>query len=73
VSKPRPENRSPIAPLAKRVAGDATAARAVDAWAEDMALEVPASRLTQGQRNAVWREIKARHPERRAFLEDPQF
>jgi hypothetical protein len=37
-----------------------------------MALEIPASRLTQGQRNAVWREIKAHHPDRRAFLEDPQ-
>lgn len=70
--EPRPTNRSQGAPLAKRRVDDAAAARALDAWDQDMAVEIPASRLTQGQRNAVWREIKAHHPDRRAFLEDPQ-
>ncbi len=69
----RPQRRhSASAPLAQIADGDTASARAVDAWASDMALEIPASRLTQGQRNAVWREIKAHHPDRRAFLEDPQ-
>lgn len=70
MSKP-PRRHTASTPLAQIVDGDAAAARAVDDWAADMAVEVPASQLTQGQRNAVWREIKANHPERRAFLEDP--
>lgn len=67
-----PRRHSASAPLAHIAGGDTAAARERDAWAADMALEIPASRLTQGQRNAVWREIKAHHPDRRAFLEDPQ-
>lgn len=61
---------SAIAPMAPRQPLDAAAAE-VDAWAADMRREIPADKLTTGQKNAVWREIKARHPERRAFLEDP--
>lgn len=34
--------------------------------------QVPASALNQADKNAVWREIKANHPDRVAFFEDPQ-
>lgn len=67
----RGEYGGPSAPLAPRLPVDHAAAAEVDAWDADMAREIPASRLTTAQKNAVWREIKASHPERRAFLEDP--
>lgn len=59
------------APLAPRQEPDQAAIAADAAWDASMAREIPASKLSAGQKNAVWRHIKAEHPERRAFLEDP--
>lgn len=59
-----------LSPMAPRPPVDATAERADDAWAASMAREIPASRLSPGQKNQVWREIKASDPQRQAFLQD---
>ena len=32
---------------------------------------IPASRLTQADRNAIWRQLKRTSPEQVAFFEDP--
>lgn len=40
-------------------------------WLRDMASEVPASDLTPPQKQALWAHLKRAHPERVAFLNDP--
>lgn len=61
----------PSAPLAPHVAPDPAAQAEARAWEAELLEQVPASSLTQPQRNAVWRHVKAHHPERVAFLNDP--
>lgn len=68
-----PRDTPPSAPLAPRQPPpDPAALRELAEWDAALAREVPASRLTQAQRNAVWRHVKANAPERVAFLNDPQ-
>lgn len=67
-----PNNRCSRMALLKAPPRDIVAEREAAQWAEDEANQVPASRLSQAEKNRVWRHIKDHHPERAAFLNDPE-
>jgi len=67
-----PNNRCIGSALVPQQERDPVAEREYQAWSEEEALQVPASSLTQAEKNQVWRHIKAHHPERVAFLNDPE-
>lgn len=46
--------------------------RAVNEWSRGLDRAIEASALSQSDRNAVWRHIKADCPQERTFLEHPE-
>lgn len=67
----RSNNRCLTAPMAPRQAGPALDAGDLQFLAT-ADRQVSAAHLSQADKNAVWREIKAHHPDRVAFFNDPQ-
>lgn len=57
--------------LAELAVAEAGQRQQVDAWAARMDCAVAATRLSQQDKNRVWRHIKANCPEQHAFLQDP--
>lgn len=60
------------APMARVPVRDLAAEAALDAWGQRVLREVSATQLTQAQRNAVWRHVKAQCPARVRFLQHPE-
>lgn len=57
--------------LAEIAATEQRRRQKVDAWSARLDSAVNATRLSQQDKNLVWRHIKANCPEQHAFLQDP--